>query len=66
MTKRQKASLKRAARTLAAAVIAWAIAYIAGPDGVELLGDHQALTVAVLTPLLTAADKALRWETERS
>jgi hypothetical protein len=57
----QTAAVKRGLRTFGALAIAFVLSYIAGPDGADLLGDNQAVFVAVVTPLLTAVDKAIRY-----
>lgn len=54
--------LKRSARALGAVLVGFLVAWLAGPDVTELVGsDTQALVVAVVTPLLLAADKWLRY-----
>lgn len=55
--------LVRALKGLGAVVVGFAVAWIAGPDVAELVGtETQALIVAVVTPLLLAAEKWLKWE----
>lgn len=58
-----KRVLVRAAKGLGAVVVGFLVAWLAGPDVTELIGsDNQALVVAVVTPLLLAAEKWLKWE----
>lgn len=65
MNDKQKTVVLRFLRTLGATVVAALLAWVAGPDAVELVGEQTALyLVPVLTALLTAADKALRYGSE--
>ena len=62
MSSKNKTILMRFARSLGAIVIAATTAFIAGPEGADLVGDQaQTIIVAVGTPLLVAADKWLRY-----
>jgi hypothetical protein len=65
MNDKQKKVLLNFARTLAATVVAALIAWVAGPDAAELIGAQTAvIAVPVLTALLTAAERALRYGNE--
>lgn len=62
MSDKTKTILLRFLRVGAAGVVAYVIAWLAGPDVTELLGAERAvLLAAVLTPLLAALEKALRY-----
>lgn len=63
MTSKRKTVLLRAVRSAAAVSISGFIAWLAGPDVADLIGStsNAVLLAAVLTPILTAAEKALRY-----
>ena len=60
---KQRTVLKRCLRTLGAVVVSGLLAFILSPEALDVIGVEQApLIIALLTPILTAADKALRWQ----
>lgn len=60
MKVKAKAALIRFAKVLAAGAVASTLAFIAGPDLVNVVGTTNAvLLAAVLTPILSALEKAL-------
>lgn len=62
MNPKKRTIILRALRTAGATAIAGLIGWLAGPDVAELVGTEQAvLLAAVLTPLLAAAEKYLRY-----
>jgi len=57
-----KTILFRAVRSAAAVAVAGIIGWLAGPDFAELVGtEYAVLVAAVLTPLLLALDKWIRY-----
>lgn len=62
-TSKRKTVLLRLVRTAGATLVAFVIAWLAGPDVADVVGSTQnaVLLAAVLTPLLAAAEKALRY-----
>lgn len=62
MSKR-KTVLLRALRVAGAGAVAWLIAWLAGPDVADVVGSSQnaVLLAAVLTPILAAVEKWIRF-----
>jgi len=62
LNEKQKTVLLRGAKSLGALLIAGAFAWVAGPDGAELVGlQTQALIVAVLTPTIQMILKSVQY-----
>lgn len=63
MTNKQKVLVARMLRTLVATFIGLAAAWLAGPNGVDLIEDPQArsFVVMVVVPTLITLDKMLRY-----
>lgn len=63
LTKKNKVLVARMLRTLAATVVGLVAAWLAGPDGLELVSDPvvESFVVAVIVPALITLDKMLRY-----
>lgn len=65
MTHRQKTVLLRFGRTLAAAVVAAVVAWLASPEVADVIPKaYIPLVTVALTPMLTALEKSLRYGKE--